>query len=66
MCGDKVRYGSWDSAMTVAVRAARHDPGLTLRIYDCPSCRDWHLTSRAEMSYAERAGRAAGGGNLQP
>lgn len=43
ICARKRRFGSEAEAMAVAAEA-----GVTLRVYRCALCRDWHLTSRTK------------------
>lgn len=43
ICARKRRFGSEVEAMTVAAKAH-----VTLRVYRCALCRDWHLTSRTK------------------
>lgn len=43
ICARKRRFGSEAEAMAVA--GAAH---VTLRVYRCELCREWHLTSRTK------------------
>jgi hypothetical protein len=43
ICARKRRFRSEDEAMTVAAKAR-----VTLRVYRCALCRDYHLTSRTK------------------
>jgi hypothetical protein len=44
-CGRKKRYPSEDEARATADHQARAT-GRELRVYECPWCRGWHLSSR--------------------
>jgi hypothetical protein len=43
ICARKRRFGSEADAMAVA-----RDAAVTLRVYRCALCRDYHLTSRTK------------------
>jgi hypothetical protein len=43
ICARKRRFRSEDEAMQVA-----RDAAVTLRVYRCALCREWHLTSRTK------------------
>lgn len=45
-CGEtgKLQYEDYGDAVRVAVMRSRY--AGPLRIYECPSCRSWHLTKR--------------------
>ena len=47
----KRRYDSEYEALDAA-NCARVERNANLRVYRCPSCRGWHLTSRPGMSGA--------------
>lgn len=44
MCERKYRHGSKDSALASAIKRSRHTP--TIRVYPCPVCDGFHLTSQ--------------------
>lgn len=44
-CLSKVRYATEDRAITVAARACER---VSLRVYGCPDCGGWHLTSQVQ------------------
>ncbi len=44
-CGKKNRYESEEEARAMADQQARAT-GKELRVYECPWCRGWHLSSR--------------------
>ncbi|WP_343518958.1 hypothetical protein [Sphingomonas sp.] len=43
ICARKRRFRTEEEAMQVA-----RDARITLRVYRCALCRDWHLTSRTK------------------
>lgn len=47
MCLKKKFYPSWDSACKVADKVLS-ERGVKLRVYYCPLCHRYHLTSRLD------------------
>lgn len=47
-CRDKTRHATQGKALVAAVRAARR--GDRLRVYRCPICKGWHLTSQEKRA----------------
>lgn len=46
MCSGKRRYPSEARAMNTAIRALHREQATGLRVYRCPVCDGYHLTSR--------------------
>ena len=44
MCERKIRYRKRTSALSAALRSARHTQQI--RVYRCPLCNGWHLTRK--------------------
>ena len=44
-CGRKMRYESYDDALHQALKRLRKG-AMQLRVYECPYCHGWHLTSK--------------------
>ena len=44
MCAKKRCYTSWEEANLMATRRLSY--GVKLRVYKCPVCHGWHLTSK--------------------
>lgn len=59
MSGDKVKaaclrkklYISHEEADRALLLCRKHEPTLKLRIYNCPQCKGWHLTSKPFMRF---------------
>ena len=45
-CGKKKRYASQHEARQIANNCERARPGTKLRVYFCPMCEGWHITSK--------------------
>lgn len=45
-CLLKIRHRSEEKALSRAARAVSRNGARRLRVYRCPACRGWHLTSR--------------------
>lgn len=45
-CGKKTRYASQHEARQIANNCECARPGTKLRVYWCPVCEGWHMTSR--------------------
>lgn len=46
-CEDKNRYQNETEALVAASRALRKPKNTrTLRVYECPRCKGWHLTHK--------------------
>lgn len=45
MCKGKVRYGTRERAVKAATRYSRIGIGYS-RIYECPACKGFHLTTK--------------------
>lgn len=48
MCGKKIRYSTEDEALSRAIRSTFYGKE-TLRVYRCPYCHGWHLTSKERL-----------------
>lgn len=46
VCGKKTRYHSQHEARQIANNCERARPGTKLRVYWCPICEGWHMTSQ--------------------
>lgn len=54
-CADKKRYSTYDGAVAVAVvRTEAWNGPDALRIYRCPHCGGYHLTSKVEPHRVDR------------
>lgn len=49
-CGKK-RRPTEEAAIAAAIRCSRR--GKPLRVYECPDCGGWHLTSRVTIARAK-------------
>ncbi len=47
-CGKKTRYASQHEARQIANNCERARPETKLRVYFCPVCEGWHITSKPE------------------
>lgn len=49
-CAEKKRYNTYEAAIATAVNrtTSRHDRQEALRVYKCPHCNGFHLTSQVE------------------
>lgn len=46
MCASKNPYRTFEHAEKILKRRTQRTPGIHLRIYLCPHCHNWHLTSK--------------------
>lgn len=50
MCGKKVGFKKRETALAVALKDAKRV--AFMRVYQCPICKRWHVTHRAERTTA--------------